>query len=69
LIPSVYPKPTLKGDFMNEAIGDEAIYLRIAQFEKGLIQWILPTPIDCSLSTGQTFATTPSGKMADPERL
>jgi hypothetical protein len=38
LIPSVYSKPTLNGDFINEPIGDEAIYLRIAQFEKGLIQ-------------------------------
>jgi hypothetical protein len=37
-IPSAYPKPTLKGGFMNEPIGDEAVYLRIAQFEKELIQ-------------------------------
>jgi phage/plasmid-associated DNA primase len=38
LIPSVYPKPPLNGDFMHEPSGDEAIYLRVEQFEKGLIQ-------------------------------
>jgi hypothetical protein len=54
---------------MNEPIGDEAIYLRIAQFEEGLIQLTDTTnAYRLFAKYGRTSVTTPLEKMTGLEQ-